>query len=115
MDGEEFPAVPLYAFEQTEGGIAFYTTDPQFEIALPQRQEVRMVEISGQTSRLLPFEVEEKAIWKAAQENRALEQNCRELNGKISELNDFHTRSEYLQHHRLKAAVRALLGRLWNQ
>lgn len=165
VDGEEFPAVPLYAFEQTEGGIAFYTTDPQFEIALPQRQEVRMVEISGQTSRLLPFEVEEKAIWKAAQENRALEQNCRELNGKISELNektnnlerdldeafanlaaarreqaqehqayvalqdqlaqrdarlqtyaeDFHTRSEYLQHHRLKAAVRALLGRLWNQ
>ena len=109
--------------------------------------------------------MEEKAIWKAAQENRALEQNCRELNGKISELNektnnlerdldeafanlaaarreqaqehqayvalqdqlaqrdarlqtyaeDFHTRSEYLQHHRLKAAVRALLGRLWNQ
>ena len=158
VDGQEFPAAPLYAFEQTESGVAFYTTDPQFEIALPQCREVRMVEISGRTSRLLPFEVEENAIWKAAQEKKALEQNLREVNEKVtaleSDLNevfanlavarreqaqehqayealqdqleqrdtrlqayaeDFRTRKEYLQNHRLKAAVRALLGKLWNE
>ena len=158
VDEEEFPAVPLYAFERTEGSIAFYTTAPQFEIALPQRRKVRTVEISGQTSRLLPFEVEEKAIWKAAQEKRVLEQDLREVNEKVATLEsdldevfanleaarreqaqehqayvalqdqlaqrdarlqayaeDLRARSEYLQHHRLKAAVRALLGRPWNQ
>lgn len=151
VDGRECPAVPSYAFEQTESGVAFYTTDPQFEIALPQRREVRVVEISGQTSRLLPFEVEEKAIWKAAQENKALSEKLRVMENDLSETfanlaaarreqaqehqayvalqdqlaqrdarlqayaEDFRTRSEYLQHHRLKAAVRALLGRHWNQ
>ena len=54
-----------------------------------------------------------------AQEHQAYEALQDQLEQRDTRLQayaeDFRTRKEYLQNHRLKAAVRALLGKLWNE
>ncbi len=139
VNGRSYSPVVCGASEVEGKTIFFFTTDPQFLVAFQEKTDIYSVEVSGDTRRVSSREFDERTNRRIqavrAQAEQSVQEMAKNLETARREQTDadssyseeraryenqlqayareFEARREYLVHHRLKASVKALLGRLW--
>lgn len=141
IDGRVYDAVPYGEAQESGRSVRFYTADPQFFVSFHAPTDITAVRVYGETRRLSAAEVEQRTEERVRRVQEQARQTVEEMalnlssarreqceehqrqQEKIDQTQDalnayqreFEARRTYLTQHRLKASIKALLGKLWTE